>query len=1781
MSEYQPTYVPSSGRDKRGSPLSPPPPGQPQSFTPNVNRQKTKRWVNAKSYSYDGDEWGESDDESADESQPPLPALPNQAAGVPQNTQESQGKPGSAPAEGHASEGDSAKPLPFIRPADIYRRMEEEKQRQNEKDSPSHPAHDTTGSSQPDAIAPGQSENSQKPHTPPESKRLSAIKPVSGFGEGLPSSSGSQEKGSGEESKQKQEPQSTAEDTGLHHNPSLGFRSVVHQAFDAPPGTPSTTTGSIRRSDSASTSIISPIIQPNTSTFGEGRGASTDQTPTIEEEPADFKPGHRRSLTPPRSGSSPARRPVVLSNVHHAKSHLGDLSEDESTPDTPKPAIAQPLAAESGPVVPEKDTKPPAPSSTDKSPNIPSSSSPESPAEVPPPAPPKDSSPAVPPALNVGTDKRHSQVFYVPPVPDTVSPTSPENTSPNVHERLKDEIMQSLSPRGSAEPEDRVQSATDPGPSSEPRSKIRHESTLIPSEYDSYWNDEGAASPDKSLQKESDAAQSNLTQDPAPENTANPKLKKRFSWEESSIEDNEESQRLSTHPAIPGDSAHSMGDKTPTGPERSEESRTLGPSPTIKATSEIHGATITSPMDYQEPFFPPPSDLSVRPASRESPRPISQPKPQIPPTQDPKLPGFREIMAMKTTDEKVKTFEQTRQKFAGMDTGLSSWIQETTKSHPDHAELVQRNGLLPAGANLSQKPISSRNKFPKLPSLGNLTLQTSHLDGSASSPGHTRHASGNQLTPQQMQARGKDFLHSAGVLGGKAGGAAKGLFAKGRSKFRNNSGSTDKVKSQPVSKKPIPGSTASLETQQQQSQPQSQYDSANTSQEQLPQKTELPRLPTLKLDRAPFYNGISTTWEEQSMPSPISPETENVASNISQIPDKVQSAGPTPVPPTGNASQKSSPKIAVDETGVRVSAPSKDSVQENDKDVKADVAAEAGHPTPTPSTPRQVQEEQNEKAQEAQQSSSVVTDEKRPFSTAESLLVDKRASVMTADSNSIAAPVEEALAIKVISRKASVIHSESRNFSSRKMDLGNHENSSTIHLPEPTLPEERKESPTKRETANGNSDTLYAEAASSARPGLDSDIGDSQPNNHFLNGSLSQPQQDVSPPAKQQSDETDAVSTPKLASTEPHNNTYLNGTVHNVSAKTDSKSAGAKVSPPNMSKALPALPPEANEHVDEPKDREPVKATMQKNENHSIDQSEPKANNVAADSDENVKVNGKATPPATSSNPTSQHPSAQDQPGFSTPNNNSIVQASTPPQNSQTPSTSQPQKSEKSSYPLYGDVQHQPIREFYAPGSNTSEPHLPEQPSPAQERSRPSSGMAGLISKVPFARQAERRANSAGQSGEKNRSSRLQAFKADNNPAKSRGATALEAAPEKRSASPMAYPSSSAAGRMRIHVKFVRSATRLAHNADEMRKKNMPKVTGLFNRQSKAGEPPFVPQNPGYTPQQYETDITALPQPSSYPQMYASKYSTAMPPTYQQQQQTPQAQTINNPGRRTSRFYQSISSTTQAAAFVGSTQSVPQLNGSRSMTSQSMYAAPGGPPRRSSQPTVFPSQAISPEHTRSLVNPQPYPNNLSRRSQSVMSFVPFHNGRATASTARVSDQGPPNGMTPSRQLDPIQPIKPLDMDPAQYPLPDSTVISPASSPQPDNIPPPPPPKIPLDAAENGSPAVPANAPATDPNPPSQASPTPTPATNGSSTPNGVVQSPPAPQPSQYSQPSQPVQTVQPQEPSQPEPPLAGSVKQTEPVELPVPIPGDDSSEEIVMSSTSYPGQEWQPDYYFD
>jgi hypothetical protein len=45
------------------------------------------------------------------------------------------------------------------------------------------------------------------------------------------------------------------------------------------------------------------------------------------------------------------------------------------------------------------------------------------------------------------------------------------------------------------------------------------------------------------------------------------------------------------------------------------------------------------------------------------------------------------------------------------------------------------------------------------------------------------------MNKDKVGEKGKEFLHTAGAFSGKATGAAKGLFAKGRSRFRPSGGS--------------------------------------------------------------------------------------------------------------------------------------------------------------------------------------------------------------------------------------------------------------------------------------------------------------------------------------------------------------------------------------------------------------------------------------------------------------------------------------------------------------------------------------------------------------------------------------------------------------------------------------------------------------------------------------------------------------------------------------------------------------------------------------------------------------------------------------------------------------------------------------------------------------------------------------------------------------------------------------------------------------------------------
>ncbi|KAL9595640.1 MAG: hypothetical protein Q9219_006308 [cf. Caloplaca sp. 3 TL-2023] len=177
-----------------------------------------------------------------------------------------------------------------------------------------------------------------------------------------------------------------------------------------------------------------------------------------------------------------------------------------------------------------------------------------------------------------------------------------------------------------------------------------------------------------------------------------------------------------------------------------------------------------------------------------------------PPAAPPNIQNFREILALKDPQDRIKAYNKAREQIASVDTGLAYWLAATTADLPEHKDVLP-NGKFMGVAN--PKSSTTRNKLGALLPGSSSTQQpyyqqylnasspagaaadASNAPGSNSPQAYSPSSGGGKLTGQQMQARGKDLLHSAGVFGGKANVAAKGLFSKGKSKFRG--GNADKA----------------------------------------------------------------------------------------------------------------------------------------------------------------------------------------------------------------------------------------------------------------------------------------------------------------------------------------------------------------------------------------------------------------------------------------------------------------------------------------------------------------------------------------------------------------------------------------------------------------------------------------------------------------------------------------------------------------------------------------------------------------------------------------------------------------------------------------------------------------------------------------------------------------------------------------------------------------------------------------------------------------------------
>ncbi|KAF2769059.1 hypothetical protein EJ03DRAFT_374886 [Teratosphaeria nubilosa] len=176
-----------------------------------------------------------------------------------------------------------------------------------------------------------------------------------------------------------------------------------------------------------------------------------------------------------------------------------------------------------------------------------------------------------------------------------------------------------------------------------------------------------------------------------------------------------------------------------------------------------------------------------------------------------RIPPFREILSIKDPGERIKTYNDTRQTFANMDTGLNSWLSNMLQKHPEHANLSSQS-TSPASAIGGRVGHRHSPSIMKMGSFGGGSDRKGSLGGTGGAAESPSREGG--LDMEKVGQRGKDLMNKAGMLGGKAGkgmmAGGKGLFAKGKSRFGTlkgrEGGSGDKVSLSPTSSRTAPSS---------------------------------------------------------------------------------------------------------------------------------------------------------------------------------------------------------------------------------------------------------------------------------------------------------------------------------------------------------------------------------------------------------------------------------------------------------------------------------------------------------------------------------------------------------------------------------------------------------------------------------------------------------------------------------------------------------------------------------------------------------------------------------------------------------------------------------------------------------------------------------------------------------------------------------------------------------------------------------------------------------------
>ncbi|TGJ85562.1 hypothetical protein E0Z10_g3208 [Xylaria hypoxylon] len=189
---------------------------------------------------------------------------------------------------------------------------------------------------------------------------------------------------------------------------------------------------------------------------------------------------------------------------------------------------------------------------------------------------------------------------------------------------------------------------------------------------------------------------------------------------------------------------------------------------TTSSTSEHHPALVRAPEQADHDLSPAVvvPDVSVS-------QPLATPTP------------FREILNLATYEERVQKFEETREQFYIIDSGLSNWLTYL-QSQPEHNNSVATSNakLLPSKPGTQPATIGASGASHLPPKSGPAALQPRRMSiggvqqlmaGQSGSFG----ASGNQVG-----TKSKELLHAAGAFGNKGMKSGMKLFNKGKSKLR-------------------------------------------------------------------------------------------------------------------------------------------------------------------------------------------------------------------------------------------------------------------------------------------------------------------------------------------------------------------------------------------------------------------------------------------------------------------------------------------------------------------------------------------------------------------------------------------------------------------------------------------------------------------------------------------------------------------------------------------------------------------------------------------------------------------------------------------------------------------------------------------------------------------------------------------------------------------------------------------------------------------------------------